>query len=379
MTRTLLTALTLFGTALPLAAVAAPPVVLSADEALDLPLVITSLSKTQSAVSSRDVADAVVRVLAAEHPGATPRRVVDGAVDACRLDVSCLADTRAMQPPPPRAASGLLIVIETNPSDPSDAALTLAARVYDADAIALKRSHGESQESIQASTLLCEGPDTLVSDVGLVDDAARTTLAPCHAILRARVAPRARASLVLRGIPPNGIVAIDGRTLGLVASSSVVHVSLVRPGTRELEVRAERYAPYQASIDVVAPETTVAVRLERERRRPIMLIAGAVAVAAGTTALIAAAGAESKFGVICTVNPSTCIDADGDWAQSGGVDPASGPSGFPVAPIGISSFAAGVVWMTSDLVFAEEGIPVFTVLAGLAAAGLAAAVSVGTN
>jgi hypothetical protein len=373
-TRTLLTALTLFGTALPLAAVAAPPVVLSADEALDLPLVITSLSKTQSAVSSRDVADAVVRVLAAEHPGATPRRVVDGAVDACRLDVSCLTDTRAMQPPPPRAASGLLIVIETNPSS---ATLTLAARVYDADAIALKRSHGESQESIQASTLLCEGPDTLVSDVGLVDDAARTSLAPCHAILRARVAPRARASLVLRGIPPNGIVAIDGRTLGLVASSSVVHVSLVRPGTRELEVRAERYAPYQASIDVVAPETTVAVRLERERRRPIMLIAGAVAVAAGTTALIAAAGADSDFVRVCP--GGSCPVPDGDWVQSGGVDPVSGPSGFPVAPVGISAIAAGLVWGVSDLVFAEEGLPVFTILAGLAAAGVGAAVSAGAN
>jgi hypothetical protein len=108
-----------------------------------------------------------------------------------------------------------------------------------------------------------------------------------------------------------------------------------------------------------------------------MLIAGAVAVAAGTTALIAAAGADSTFTKFC-IDPQ-CPIPNGDWVGSGGVDPAAGPSGFPVAPVGISAIAAGLVWGVSDLVFAEEGFPVFTILAGLAAAGVGAAVSVGAN
>ncbi len=347
------------------ASLSAQPVVMSADETLDLPLVITSQSKAQSAVSTREVADAVIRNLSAELPGVTLRHLVDGDVDACRLDVTCLAETRAALPPSPRTTGGLMVIVETSPSGP---ALSLFAWVYDLEAIALKRSHGELPESIQASTSRCESVPTEVADAAALDEALRVALAPCTAPLRARLLPRAPARLVLRGIPPNGVVALDGRTLGLVGSSSVAVVSSVRPGARQLDIRAERFEPYQASIDVVAPQTTLAIRLERERRLPIMLIAAT-----------ATAAAESKFGVICPVNPSTCIDADGDWVQSGGVDPTSGPSGFPVAPIGISSFAAGVVWMTSDLVLAEEGIPVFTVLAGLAAAGLAAAVSVGTN
>ncbi len=373
MNRTLALVLILSWIGLP-TSLSAQPVVMSADETLDLPLIITSQSKAQSVVSTREVADAVIRSLSAELPGVTLRHLVDGDVDACRLDVTCLAETRAVLPPSPRTTGGLMVIVETSPSGP---ALSIFAWVYDLEAIALKRSHGEPPESIQAGTSRCESLPTEVADAGALDEALRVALAPCTAPLRARLIPRAPARLVLRGIPPNGVVALDGRTLGLVGSSSVAIVSSVRPGARQLDIRAERYAPYQASIDVVAPQTTLAIRLERERRPPVMLIAGAVAVAAGTTALIAAAGADSDFVRFCP--EGSCPVPDGDWVQSGGVDPVSGPSGFPVAPVGISAIAAGLVWGVSDLVFAEEGFPVFTILAGLAAAGVGAAVSVGAN
>lgn len=373
MNRTLAIVLILSWIGLP-ASLSAQPVAMSADETLDLPLIITSQSKAQSAVSTREVADAVIRTLSAELPGVTLRHLVDGDVDACRLDVTCLAETRAVLPPSPRTSGGLMVIVETSPSGP---ALSIFAWVYDLEAIALKRSHGELPESIQASTSRCESVPTEVTDAGALDAALRVALAACTAPLRARLIPRAPARLVLRGIPPNGVVALDGRTLGLVGSSSVAVVSSVRPGPRQLDIRAERFEPYQASIDVVAPETTLAVRLERERRLPIMLIAGAVAVAAGTTALVAAAGADSEFLRFCP--EGNCPVPDGDWVQSGGVDPVSGPSGFPVTPVGISSIAAGLVWGVSDLVFAEEGFPVFTILAGLAAAGVGAAISLGAN
>jgi hypothetical protein len=182
--RTLATVLILSCTGLP---ALAAPVVLSADETLDLPLVITSQSKAQSAVSMREVADAVIRSLSAELPGITLRHLVDGDVDACRLDVTCLAETRAMLPPSPRTTGGLMVIVETSPSGP---ALSLFAWVYDLEAIALKRSHGELPESIQASTSRCESVPTEVADAAALDEALRVALAPCTAPLRARLIPR---------------------------------------------------------------------------------------------------------------------------------------------------------------------------------------------
>lgn len=373
MSRTLETILLLVagGLATP---VYARPAVLSAGETIDVPLVVASLSKVQGAVSVRELGDAVVLSLAADNPDVSVRRVVDGDIDACRLDVNCLAETRAILTPPRQSESGLVVVVETSPVA---TALTLVARVYDLEAIALKRSHGESSESIQASTLRCEGPETTVADVGSLGPAVVGALAPCSAILRARLEPLARARLVVHGVPPSSVISLDGRTLGLVGSSSVVVVSSVRPGPRQLEIRAERSVPYQAEINVAAPQTDVEVHVERESRAPVMLVTGAFATAAGAAVLAIAATAESDFVRFCPSGP--CSVPDGGWVQSGGVDPISGPSGVPVAPVGIAVLAAGLVWGVSDLVFAEDGFPGFTILAGLAAAGIGAAVSVGAN